>query len=77
MVLIIFARKIALVDVARRCWQAIADSYTPASGRNVVLINRDGQGRNQAKMLGGSANDGTRLASRGANSRSKQSRGRP
>ena len=31
----IFARKIVLVNVAL-CWQAIADSHTPASGQNAV-----------------------------------------
>ena len=35
---IIFARKIALVNVALMCWQAIADSHTPASGRNVSVM---------------------------------------
>ena len=53
MYLSIFARKIALVNVAlmSRCWQAIADSHTPASGRNVYLSRTDKDTKYQDKLL--------------------------
>ena len=33
---LILARKID--SVSKRCWQAIADSHTPASGRNYIVL---------------------------------------